>query len=91
MTAKRSRTAKLNRDIKKGRFGRPLAAALILANELERELRRWEENYAGWCVGMMACGVTSFGTLDDAFKELQKRLSQSAAWGKGAINDNRSG
>ena len=49
-----------------------LYATIAALWEARTELDRWKQMYAGWCVAMVRQGVTSFGTLDEAFKKLER-------------------
>lgn len=52
-----------------------MLATVLSLYEARSELARWRRDYAGWCVAMVGLGVTSFGTLDEAFKKLKKRAT----------------
>lgn len=51
-----------------------ILATVAALYEARTEIERWKTNYAGWCSAMVACGIPAFGTLDQAFKKLQKRM-----------------
>ena len=45
--------------------------------EARTEVERWRKMHAKWCVAMMRLGIPAFGTLDEAFKKLERKLKQS--------------
>lgn len=55
-----------------------ILATVAALYEARTEIKRWEKLYARHCVLMMDCGVQSFGTLEQAFKILKKRIRKPA-------------
>lgn len=60
---------------------RSLYVTVAALYEARTEIERWKKSYAEWCALMVGCGVPAFGTLEQAFKKLKKRLPRDAASG----------